>query len=183
MWLPDATVQYFNGKHIALFLTTVLILIVCLVYTALLFFWQWRFHLPEWKIFQAYFNNQRLKLFIETYHAPFTPKHHYWTGLLLIAHAVLYLVAAANVSNDPQLSLSAIVFTMICILFLMVLINIRMYKKILLNVLDTFLVLNTLLFSVFTWYSLNSTISTRKQLPMLQSSLHLLHFGSSSFTM
>ena len=68
-------------------------------------------------------------LFIETYHAPFTAKHRYWTGLLLIARTILYLVAAANVSNDPQLAFSAIAFTMICILFLTAFINIRMYKK------------------------------------------------------
>jgi hypothetical protein len=158
VWLPDATVQYFHGKHVPLFLTAVLLLLVGLVYTVLLFAWQWRFYLPKWKIIQVCFNNQRLKLFIETYHAPFTPKHRYWTGLLLIVRAVLYLVAAANVSNDPQLALSAIVFTMICILFLTAFIDrIRMYKKLPLNALDTFFILNTLLFSVFTWYSLSST--------------------------
>jgi predicted outer membrane repeat protein len=157
VWLPDATVQYFHGKHVPLFLTAVLLLLVGLVYTVLLFAWQWRFYLPKWRIFQVCFNNQRLKLFIETYHAPFTPKHRYWTGLLLIVRAVLYLVAAANVSNDPQLALSAIVFTMVCILFLTAFIGIRMYKKLPLNALDTFFILNTLLFSVFTWYSLSST--------------------------
>ena len=107
-------------------------------------------------------SEQRLKLFIETYHAPFTPKHRYWTGLLLIVRAILYIVTAANVSNDPQLALSAIVFTTICILFLMAFINIKMYKKILLNFLDTFFILKILLLSVFTWYSLSSTNINQK---------------------
>ena len=102
-------------------------------------------------------SEQRLKLFIETYHAPFTLKHRYWTGLLLITRAILYIVAAANVSNDPQIALSAIVFTMIFILFLVAFINIRIYKRIPLSVLDTFFILNILLFSVFTWYSLSGT--------------------------
>ena len=105
---------------------------------------------------------QKLKLFIETYHAPFTLKHWYWTGLLLIARAILYLVVAANVSNDPQIALSAIVFTMICILFLIAFINIRMYQKVSLCVLDTFFVVNILLFSVFTWYSLSNTNINQK---------------------
>ena len=156
VWLPDATIQYLHGKHVPLFLAAVLILLVGLVYTTLIFAWQWLLYLPKWKIFQACFNNQRLKLFVEIHHAPFTPKHRYWTGLLLIVRALLYLVAAANVSNDPQLALSAIVFTMICILFLTAFIDIKMYKKVALNALDTFFILNTLLFSVFTWYSLNS---------------------------
>ena len=162
VWLPDATVQYLQGKHILLFIAAVLILLVGLIYTALLFSWQWCFYLPRWNIFKLFLSEQRLKLFIETYHAPFTPKCRYWTGLLLIVRAVLYLVAAANVSNDPQLALSAIVFTMICILFLVAFIDIRMYKKISLNILNTFFILNTLLFSVFTWYSLSSTKINQK---------------------
>ena len=181
VWLPDATVQYFHGKHVPLFIAAVLILLVGLVYTALLFSWQWLLYFPKWKIF--HFSNQRLKLFIETYHAPFTPKHRYWTGLLLIVRAVLYLVAAANVSNDPQLALSAIVFTMICILFLAAFIGIRMYKKMPLNILDTFFILNTLC-SQYSFGTLSTVqISTKKQLPTLQSSLHSLHCGLSSSTM
>ena len=88
------------------------------------------------------------KLFIEIYYAPFTPKHCFWTGLLLIARTILYLVAAANVSNNSQLALSAIVFTVICILFLIAFIDIRMYTKIPLNLLDIFFILNLLFFSV-----------------------------------
>ena len=50
IWPPDATVSYLNGKHIPLFVVAVLILLVSLIYTALLFFWQWRFYIPRWKI-------------------------------------------------------------------------------------------------------------------------------------
>ena len=64
--------------------------------------------------------NQKLQVFIETHHAPFTPKYRYWTGLLLIVRASLYLIAAANiyVSNDPQLALYAIISTVSCMFFL-----------------------------------------------------------------
>ena len=157
VWLPDATIQYLHGKHIPLFIASVLILLVGLIYTLLLFSWQWYFYLPQWKIIQVCLSEQRLKLFIETYHAPCTLKHRYWTGLLLTTRAILYIVATANVSNDPQIALSAIVFTMIFILFLVAFIDIRMYKRIPLSVLDTFFILNILLFSVFTWYSLSGT--------------------------
>ena len=162
LWLPDATIQYLQGKHIPLFIVAVVILLIGLIFTALLFSWQWWFYLQRWKIIKVCLREQRLKLFIETYYAPFVPKHRYWTGLLLIARAILYLVAAVNVSNDPQLALSGIVFTMICILFLVAFIDIRMYKKIPLNILDTFFILNVLMFSVFTWYSLSSTKINQK---------------------
>ena len=159
LWLPDATIQHLHGKHNPLFIAAVLILLVGLVYTAVLFLWQWRFYLLRWKIFTVYL---KLQLFIETYHVPFTPKYRYWTGLLLIVRAILYLVTAANVSNNPQLSLSAIIFTTSFILLLMAFIDIKMYRKMPLNILETFCILNTLLFSVFTVYSLSSTKINQK---------------------
>ena len=110
----------------------------------------------------CFLKDHKLQLFFETYHAPFTIKHRYWTGLLFIIRAILYLVAAANVSNNPQISLSAIVFTMICILFLIAYINIKMYTKMPINFLETCFILNILLFSVFTWYSLSNSSSHQK---------------------
>ena len=53
LWLPDATVKYdLSGKHIPLYLAAVLILMVGLIYTALLFLWQWLLYLPDWKVFK-----------------------------------------------------------------------------------------------------------------------------------
>ena len=40
VWLPDATVRYLTDKHAILFITSILILLVGLVYTLLLFSWQ-----------------------------------------------------------------------------------------------------------------------------------------------
>ena len=117
VWLPDATVNYLSGKHIILFFTALLILLAGLVCTTFLFSWQWLLHLPRWRIFK-WTRDQKLQTFIETYHTPYVPKHRYWTGLLLIARAVLYLVAAVNVSNDPTVALTAIFFTICCILAL-----------------------------------------------------------------
>ena len=156
LWLPDATVKYLSGKHIPLFVTAVLILLVGLVYAALLFLWQWLLCLPDWKIFK-WTRDQKLQEFIETHHIPFTPKHRYWTGLLLIARAILYLVAAVNVSNDPQLALSAIIFTVSCILLLRTCLQSKVYRKFSVNILDTLFLCNLLFFSIFTWYSLSNT--------------------------
>ena len=51
LWLPDATSKYLSGKHIPLFIAAVFILLLGLVYTALLFSWQWLLYLPRWRIF------------------------------------------------------------------------------------------------------------------------------------
>ena len=60
LWLNDATIKYLSGKHILLFFAALLILLVGLVYTALLFLWQWRFYLPRWRIFIVCLRNQKL---------------------------------------------------------------------------------------------------------------------------
>ena len=161
LWLPDATVQYLSGKHIPLFIATTLILLLGLVYTALLFSWQWLLHLPRWRIFK-WSRNPKIKTFIETYHTPYTPKHRYWTGLLLIVRIILYLVAATNVSNNPTVALTAINFTVCCIFALRQFIGSRIYRKWPVNILDTFFYLNILSFAVFTWYSLDNPDSNQE---------------------
>ena len=149
VWLPDATVNYLSGKYIILFLTALFILLAGLVYTALLFSWQWLLHLPRWRIFR-WTRDQRIQTFIETYHIPYVPKHRYWTGLLLLARAVLYLVAAVNVSNDPTVALTAIIVVICCIFALKAFIGSRVYRKWPVDILETFFYLNILLFTTFT---------------------------------
>ena len=158
LWLPDATVKHLSGKHIPLFIVAVLIVMVGLVYTILLFTWQWLLYLPKWRIFN-WTKDQRLQLYVETYLIPYTPKHRYWTGLLLLVRAVLYLVAAVNVSNNPHLSLTAIIFSVCCIVLLKDFIGSRMYRMWPVDILETFFHLNMLFFVLFTWYSLsNATV-------------------------
>ena len=161
LWLPDATVKYLSGKHIPLFIAAVLILLAGLVYTALLFSWQWLLRLPRWRIFK-WSRDQKLQTFIETYHTPYTSKHRYWTGFLLLVRAILSLVTAVNVSNDPQISLVAITFTVCCIVLLKGYIGSRVYRKWSVDVLETTFYLNILFFSMFTWYYLSGTESNQK---------------------
>ena len=161
LWLPDATVKYLSGKHISLFIAAVLILLVGLVYTALLFSWQWLLYLPRWRIFK-WSRNPKIQTFIETYHKPYTPKHRYWTGLLLVVRVVLYLVAATNVSNDPTIALTAINFTVCCIFALSKLLGGRLYWIWPVDVLETFFYLNILSFVIFTWYTLDSQASNQE---------------------
>ena len=154
LWLSDATVKYFSGKHIPLFIAAVLILLAGLLYTALLFSWQWLLCLPKWRIFM-WSRNPKIQTFIsETYHTPYTPKHRYWTGLLLIVRIILYLVAATNVSNDPTIALTAITIVVTSIVLLKGFLVSRLYRKWPMDVLETYFCLNILYLTVFTWYSL-----------------------------
>ena len=98
--LPDASVGYLSGKHIALFVTAIIILIAGVVYTATLLLWQWLLHNQDRKVFK-WTKSQKLCHFIDPYHAPYTFKHRYWTGLLLLSRVLLYIVSAINTSGDP----------------------------------------------------------------------------------
>ena len=148
--------QYLSANHIPLFIVAVFILLVGLIYAAFLFTWQWLLYLPRWRIFK-WSRNSKLQTFIETYHTPYTPKHHYWTGFLLLIRAILYLVAAVNVSNNPHVALTAITFSMCCIVLLKGFLGSRVYQKWLIDVLETLFYLNILFFTIFTWYSLSDS--------------------------
>ena len=132
LWLPDASVKFLKGRYIILFIATLLILIAGAFYTILVFSWQWLLHLPQWKIFN-WVRNPRIQTFIETYHIPYTAKYRYWTGLLLLMRAILYLVSTMNVSNDPQVVLNSITITVGVLLFL----KGRLYKMWALDMLET----------------------------------------------
>ena len=82
--------------------------------------------------------------FMDAYHAPFTPKHRYWVGLLLFALIVHNLVAAIAPGNSLPLLSSA------CIAFgLITLIN-QVHKKQLSDYLETFFLLNLGILSIGT---------------------------------
>ena len=161
LWLPDATVRYLSGKHIPLFIVAILILLVGLVYTALVFSWQWLLYLSRWRGFR-WSRNPRIQTFIETYHTPYTPKHRYWTGLLLIVRIVLRFVAAVNTSNDPTLALIAVSFIVCCIITLRQFLGSRIYRKWPVDVLETAFYLNILSFALFAWYSLDNPDSNQE---------------------
>ena len=45
---------------------------------------------------------------MDSYHAPYKPKHRYWPGLLLVLRFVLLLVFAFNPQQDPSINLLTI---------------------------------------------------------------------------
>lgn len=117
VWLLDANVKYFSGKHIPLFITALVILLGCVAYIAIVFLWQWLLRCPD-KALLRWIRSQKLHLFLKTYHAPYTIKHRYWTGLLLVVRAFVSISSAVNTSNDPSVNLLLLGIAMIFLLFL-----------------------------------------------------------------
>ena len=104
IWALDATVDYLTGKHTVLFAAALFILLAGAFYTVILFSWQWLFYYQDKFLFK-WVRSQKLCQFLEPYHAPYTFKHRYWTGLLLVAHIVLYVCSAVNESGSASVDL------------------------------------------------------------------------------
>ena len=105
VWSYDGNIEYFNGKHIPLFIIALLSLIfLFLPFTLLLFLGQWIQTLQaktEWRIL-SWINKPTFRAFLDAYHAPYACSHRYWTGLLLLVRSILLIIFATigNTSAD-----------------------------------------------------------------------------------
>ena len=151
VWLPDASVEYLKGKHIVLFIISILILLVGGLYTTLLFTWQWLLRHQD-KMLLRWMKYQKLCHFIEPYHAPYIFSQRYWFGLLLIARIPVYIISA--VTRDPRLKLLSTIAVIVCLLLVKVFsFEKQIYRKQLLDILDTIMLVNINFFAALTWYA------------------------------
>ena len=136
VWLYDGNVDYLRGKHIPLFIAALLLLIMVSVpFTALLFSIQW---LQRWSAFRVLL---RLKPLFDAYTGPYKIKHRYWTGLLLLVRACLFLSFSLYSLNDPTTNLLDIVIVTFGLLTYISLIG-GVYKLWFLNLLENVFILN-----------------------------------------
>ena len=154
LWKPDATIEYLkHPKHIVLFFVAIIILLLSGTYTIILTSWQLLVRLPNWRVF-AWVHNPKLSSFIGAYHAPYTPKHRYWTGLLLTLRVILFLVSAINSTESTQEPLVAITVAVGCLVFLD---TKNVYRKTYLNIIEILSLANILAFTAFTWYATDTS--------------------------
>ena len=109
-------------------------------YTLLLLLGQWlqtksHLHLLSWV------NSPNLKAILDAYHAPYKPKHRYWTGLLLLVRCALFLVFAFNISGNDSVNLLVISSTTSGI-FIWFALSGKVYKSWCLNALELSFILN-----------------------------------------
>ena len=80
VWMYDANIEYASKERIPLLLVVLLVFFfLFLPYTLLLLFGQWLQAISHLRLF-SWVN--RLKPFMDSYHAPYKAKHRYWPGLL-----------------------------------------------------------------------------------------------------
>ena len=147
VWLYDANIPYFTVSHIPRFIAAFIIIILGAIYTILLLFGQWFPRCSNRKIMK-WTKNTKYNAFIDAYHAPFTPKHRYWFGLLLFAQITHNLVAAMATGPVPILSAVCVAVGLI----LLKLLNTRIYKNRLQDALETLFLTNIVIMAVATFY-------------------------------
>ena len=150
VWLYDANIYYLSGKHIPLFIVAVLVfLFLFLPYTLLLLFSQWLQVISHLRLFSLV-KSARLKAFMDSYHAPYKAKHHYWPGLLLALRFVLLLVLAFNIQEDPTTSPLEILIG-VANLFLWLWVSGGVYRNKYINILKCSFVLNLIILTTVTY--------------------------------
>ena len=151
VWLLDGTMKYREHKHLALFIMSLLIILIIVVpYTSILLFWQWIVRAPEWKIFK-WTRNTKLNAFISVHHAPYNSKYRCWTGLQLLVRVILYITATRTKSDDPEAILLATIVLVGGLLALKTA-GVTVYKSLLVDAVDTIINLNILVLSACSIY-------------------------------
>ena len=105
VWLIDGNVEFLSGKHIPLFVVT-LLLILSLPYTFILLSIQFLYKISHYRVM---FWVNKLKPLFDAYTGPYRANHHYWTGLLLIVRIALLTIFSLNQSNDPTINLLVVI--------------------------------------------------------------------------
>ena len=117
VWLYDGNINYLKGKHIVLFITTLLLVVLLSVpYTLSLVSIQWFMKLSHYQIM---FWMNKMKPLFDAYTGPFKPNHHYWTGLYLTVRIILLVVFALNKNSSSNVNLICItVFSFVLLAWL-----------------------------------------------------------------
>ena len=123
-------------------------LFLFLPYTLLLLFGQWLQAVSHLRLF-SWVN--KLKPFMDTYHAPYKAKHRYWPGLLLVLRFVLLLVFGLNPQQDPCINLLAIL-VVTGILQLWAWVSGGVYRNWFLDALEGSFALNLIILGVATYH-------------------------------
>ena len=136
IWLYDGNVDYLKGKHIPLFAAALLfLLLISIPFAGLLSFIQC---FQRWSSFRVLI---QLHPLFDAYTGPYKIKYCYWTGLLLLMRACLFIVFSLNSLGDPKIHMLAIVITTFGLLVYISFIG-GVYKLWLLNLLENVFIIN-----------------------------------------
>ena len=157
VWNYDGNVGYLKGRHIPLFLTTLLFFILLLIpYTFILAGVQM---LQKFSHHKPFFWVNKLKPLLDAYTGPYKDKHQYWIGFLLFVRICLFLLISINASGNSALPLFGIILVVFSLFAHLAFIG-GVYKKWPLNLLEHSFLLNLAALSAGTLYCLTTGLNT-----------------------
>ena len=106
VWLYDANVEFFKGKHLYLGIAGILVLVFLIVpYTLCLAFFQQLQACSGHRLFQWV---NRLKPLFDSYAGPYKDKYRFWTGMLLVVRTILIVAFTINIAGSIEFDLLVI---------------------------------------------------------------------------
>ena len=139
VWLLDGNYEFLHWPHLAIFLAALVTLVVYLLpFTLLVLLGPTIQAHSDYKLLQWVI---KFKPFLDAYQGPYKTKYRYWTGVMLLARILLYVVFAGNALGDPSINLLTIMLAVLVLLIVWVKVS-RVYRKSPLNTLELFYLLN-----------------------------------------
>ena len=103
VWLYDANVEIFKGKHLYLGIAGVFVLVfIILPYALCLTFFQQLQACSGHRLFQWV---NKLKPVFDSYAGPYKDKYRFWTGMLLLVRTLLIVLFAINTSGSVEITM------------------------------------------------------------------------------
>ena len=173
VWLHDGNVDYLTGKHIPLFITAMLFLIfISIPYTMALLCFQ---HLQKVSNLKLFFWVRELYPLFDAYAGPYKGKHRYWTGLLLLVRAGLFVVYSVNTTHNPTVHLlTNIIATSFLLAYLAVCGGV--YKHWLLELIEDSFILNICILSAGMLYYLQNGEATNALITYISTGITFIMF-------
>ena len=144
VWTINGKAYLHDKEHLVLLVCGLVLAAVTLPFTFTLLFIQCLRSRSNMKVL---FWVNKLKPFFDAYTGPYKDKYHFWTGFLLVVRIVLFVCIAAT--GSPMANLTLIIATSSFLLFFM---QQGIYKSRALNIIETFSLLNLIVFTALTSY-------------------------------
>ena len=142
VWLYDANVEFFKGKHLYLGIAGILVLVFLIVpYTLCLAFFQQLQACSGHRLFQWV---NKLKPVFDSYAGSYKDKYRFWTGMLLVARTLLLILFTTN--TEASIEFSSLIILVVSGFLLLANSN-GAYKKLPCNFLESFFYLQLVVFA------------------------------------
>lgn len=142
VWLYDANVEFFKGKHLYLGVAGILVLVFLIApYTLCLAFFQQLQSCSGHRLFKWV---NKLKPLFDSYAGPYKDKYRFWTGMLLVVRTLLIILFTINAAGSVDFNL--LIISVVSCALLMAHSN-GVYKKWPYNYLESFSYLQLAVFA------------------------------------